>query len=96
MDAAGKLSEEIKMRKLLAVALLVIVLLPAQAQKKVEPRPNGGSCNSSDKLEFNRLRFAVINQEQQLWLWKHPTKTLPQNPCLDADLKETCSAMKER
>ncbi len=36
------------------------------------------------------------SQEQQLWLWKHPTKTLPQNPCLDADLKETCSAMKER
>ena len=77
------------MRKLLAVALLVIVLHPAQEQKKVEPRPNGGSCNPSDKLEF------VVNQEQQLWLWKHPTKTLPQNACLDADLKETCSAMKD-
>lgn len=74
------------MRKLCVVALLVIVLYPARGQKNVEP------C---DPLEFNRLKLKVVYQEQMLWLWKHPKKTLPQNPCSDADLTETCSALKK-
>ena len=57
----------------------------SKAQKKGEP------C---DRLEFNRLKLKVVYQEQMLWLCKHPTKTLPQDPCLDADLKETCSLLK--
>ena len=74
------------MRKLWCVALLVIVFHPARGQKEVVP------C---DKLEFNRLKLKVIHQEQMLWLCKHPNEKLPQNPCSDADLKETCSVTKD-
>ena len=72
--------------KLFAAALLLIALHPARGQKEVEP------C---DKLEFNRLKLRVIYQEQMLWLCKDPNKKLPQNPCSDADLKETCSVTNE-